>query len=60
MLHTLFLALQLSNFVELLLLLSFTTRKHASMASRDFVANFFEEQWTQNHSQHLSGLSRAL
>ena len=44
MLHTLFLPLQLWNFVELLLLLSFSTRKHASMASRDIVANFFEEQ----------------
>ena len=24
------------------------------------ILNFFEEQWTQNHPQHLSGLSRAL
>ena len=39
MLHTLFLPLQLSNFVELLLVLSFSTRKQASMASGDIVAN---------------------
>ena len=33
---------------------------HASMASRAILSNFFEEQRTQNHPQHLSGLSRAL
>ena len=31
-----------------------------SMASRAILSNFFEEQWTQNHPQYLSGLSRAL
>ena len=30
------------------------------MASRAILSNFFEEQWTQNHLQYLSGLSRAL
>ena len=29
-------------------------------ASRAIPSNFFEEQWTQNHPQYLSGLSRAL
>ena len=54
---TLFLTLQLSN---LLLLLFFSTRKHASMTSRTSLSSFFQEQWTQNRPQHLSGLSRAL
>ena len=54
--NTLFLTL----YSNPLLLLSFTTRKHMSMASRAIVSNFFEEQWTQNHPQYLSGLSRAL
>ena len=30
------------------------------MASRAIFSNFFEEQWTQNHPQYISGLSRAL
>ena len=30
------------------------------MASRAIFPNFFKEQWTQNHPQYLSGLSRAL
>ena len=30
------------------------------MASRAILSNFFEEQWTQNHQQYLSGLARAL
>ena len=30
------------------------------MASRAILSNFFEEQWTQNHPQYLSGLARAL
>ena len=30
------------------------------MASRAILADFFEEQWTQNHLQYLSALSRAL
>ena len=30
------------------------------MASPAILSNFFEEQWTQNHPQYLSGLSRAL
>ena len=29
------------------------------MASRAILSNFFEEQWTQNRTQYLSGLSRA-
>ena len=57
MVNTLFLTLQLSN---LLLLLSFSTHKHNSKASRAILLNFFEEQITQNHPQSLSGLSRAL
>ena len=56
MFNTLFLTLQLSN---LLLLLSFSTRKHTPMASRANLSNFFKEQWTQNHPQYLSGLLRA-
>ena len=57
MFNTLFLTLQLSN---LLLLLSFSTRRHMSMASRALLSNFLEKQCTQNHPQYLSGLSRAL
>ena len=53
MINALFLTLWLSN---LLLLLSFSTRKHTSMASLATLSNFFEKQWTQ----YLSGLSRAL
>ena len=30
------------------------------MASHDILLNFFEEQWTQNHPQYLSGLSHEL
>ena len=45
---------------NLLLLLSFSTRKHTSMTSHAILSNFFEEQWAQNHTQYLSGLSRAL
>ena len=41
MIDTLFLALELWN---LLLLLSFSTRKHTSMASRAILSNFIEEQ----------------
>ena len=52
-----FLTLQLSN---LLFLLSFSTRRHISMAPLAILSNFFEEQWTKNHPQYLSGLSRAL
>ena len=55
--NTLFLTLQLSN---LLLLLSFSIRKHTSMGSRTILSNFFEEQRTQNNPQYFSGLSRAL
>ena len=51
MINTLFLTLQLSN---LLLLLSFSTRKHTSMASRVILSNFFAKQTT---TQYLSGLS---
>ena len=29
------------------------------MASLAIVWNFFEKQWTKNHPQYLSGLSRA-
>ena len=57
MINTLFLTLQLSN---LLLLLSFSIRKHTSMASRAILSNFFEEQRTQNNPQYFSGLPRAL
>ena len=31
-----------------------------SMTSPAILSNFFEKQWTQNHPQYLSGLSRAL
>ena len=57
MINTLFLTLKLS---KLLLLLSFSTRKHTSMASRAILSNFFEKQWIQNHAQYLSGLWRAV
>ena len=57
MFNTLILTLWLSN---LLLLLSFSTHRHMSMASPAILSNFFEKQWTQNHPQYLSGLSRAL
>ena len=30
------------------------------MTSPAILSNFFEKQWTQNHPQYLSGLSRAL
>ena len=30
------------------------------MASPAILSNFFEKQWTKNHPQYLSGLSRAL
>ena len=30
------------------------------MACRAILSNFFEEQWTQNNPQYLSGLSRAV
>ena len=42
------------------MLLSFSTRKHMSVAFRAILSNFFEEQCTQNHPQYLSGLSHAL
>ena len=58
MINTLFLTLELSN---LLLLLSFSTRKHISVASRATLSNFLEElEWTQNHLKYLSGWSRTL
>ena len=41
-------------------LLQHSDRKHTSVASRAILSNFFEEQYTQNHPQYLSGLSRAL
>ena len=46
--------------VEHAFLLSFSTRKHMSVASRAIFPNFFEEQSTRNYPQYLSGLSRAL
>ena len=52
MMNTLFLALPL--------LLSFSTRKHTSMASRAILSNFFGKELTQNHPQYLSELARAL
>ena len=55
--NTLFLTLLLSN---RLLLLSFSIRKHTSMAFRAILSNFFEEHWIQKHPQYLSGLMRAL
>ena len=57
MTNTLFLIPQLS---KLLLLLSFSTRKHTSTASCAILSNFFEERRTQNHPQYLSWLSRTL
>ena len=57
MINTLFQTLWVS---KRLLLLSFSTRKHTSMASSAILSNFFEEHRTQNHLQYLSGLSRAL
>ena len=46
MINTPFLTLQLS---DLLLLLSFSTRKHKSMVSRAILSNFLEKQSTQKH-----------
>ena len=46
--------------VEPTFVLSFSPRKHTSMASRAILWNFFEKQWTKNHPQYLSGLSCAL
>lgn len=57
MTSTLFLTLKLT---KLLLLLSFSTRKHTPIASRVVLSNFFEEESTRSHPQRLSGLSRAL
>ena len=57
MINTRFLTLQLWN---LHLLLSFSTRRHTSMASPAILSNFVEEQWTQNHLQYLYSLSQAL
>ena len=57
MINKLFVTLQLS---KILLLLSFSTRKHMSMASCDILSNFVEELWTQYYPQYLSALSRAL
>ena len=34
--------------------------KHTSIASHATLSYFFEEQWTKNHPQYLSGLSSAL
>ena len=51
--NTLFLTLWLSN---LLLLLSFSTHRHMSMASPAIVSNFFEKQWTQDHPCYISGV----
>ena len=55
MTSTLFLTLKLT---KLLLLLSFSTRKHKSMSSRAILSKFFEEQ-LKKHPQCLSGLLRA-
>ena len=55
MINTLFLMT-----VAVLLLLSFSTGKHMSLASSAILSNFFEEQCTQNHPQYLSGLSHGL
>ena len=52
-----FLTLQLSN---LLLLPTFSTRRHMSTASPAILSNFFEKQCPQNNPQYLSGLPRAL
>ena len=41
-----------------LLLLSFSIRKHSSMAFRAILSNFFNEYWNQYHPQYLSELSR--
>ena len=46
--------------VEPTFVVSFSPRKHTSMASRAILWNFFEKQWTKNHPQYLSRLSRAL
>ena len=40
-------------------MLSFSTSKHMSLASRTIYSNCFEKQCSQNHPQYLSGLSRA-
>ena len=55
--NTPFLTLQLSN---LRLLLSFSSSQTYVHGLSCHSFNFFEEEWTQNHPQYLSGLSRAL
>ena len=50
MINALSVTLWLSN---LRLLLSFSTRKHTSTASRVILWNFFEKQWTQDQSRAL-------
>ena len=55
MINTLFLMT-----VAVLLLLSFSSRKHMSVAFSAILSNFFEEQCTQNHPHYLSGLSHGL
>ena len=56
--NNLFLTLQPSKFW--LLLPSFSTRKHTSMASLTILSNCFEQQWTQNHPQYPLGLLHAV
>ena len=53
----LFLTLYLS---KILLLLSFSTRKHTYKASRAILSNFIEELWTQYYPRYLFALSRVL
>ena len=45
-----------TELLNLLLLLSFTTRKQTSKTSGAILSYFFEEKWAQNHPQSLSGL----
>ena len=57
MINTPFLTLYVS---KILLLLSFSTRKHTYKASRAILSNFVEELWTQYYPRYLSALSRVL
>ena len=41
--------------LNLLLLLSFSTRTHTSVASSNILSNFFEKQWTQNYHNSFRG-----
>ena len=58
MIYTLFLTTAAVEFTFVAFILA--AHKHTSIASHATLSYFFEEQWTKNHPQYLSGLSSAL